>query len=122
MRSQARLGVNLPATLVFDYPSVTAISSYISNMTPLSAVHAATAAAAAESTAAGALARPLAAPVAPFATEEPMVGIVAAAMVTPAHNSSLFSLQGKDVAQRVPYERWDVDDQGQVREGSVFPC
>lgn len=118
---QGTLQVDLPATLVFDYPTVSAISSYISHLvTPL-----ATSALAQEQHVDGALLsqfvgdlRRLPKPAArllPAAhgSGAALVGVMKMSSHTAA-GDAVMVLPGRDASRRVPFNRWQPDQQDKV--------
>jgi len=103
----------LPPTLVFDHPTTSAITAYISSRMPAPAAARDTPVGAAAVFPGavlldGALASfPLA------AKQQGAIAVLASALRT-AGNNSVLSLNGVDCTARVPFNRWDVDAQQQV--------
>jgi acyl carrier protein len=94
------LGLELPSTLVFDYPTVSAISRYvITKLEPAGA-----SLTRAEATLDSVLQA--------LDTRHPVIGV--SALSTRTHEDILKQLQPADAPRRVPLMRWDVDAGGGV--------
>ncbi len=117
---QSKLDVELPATLAYDYPSVSAIASYVQSILaplpePFSDAAQADTSALIPATVSRARRLPAAAPAVSGVSAQPsVVGIMALASRTAAGNC-VFSLEGVDATRRVPFDRWAVDEQVKVR-------
>jgi hypothetical protein len=131
---QASLQLELPATLVFDYPSVAAITTYVRSRQPRAPEPAARAseagsASGSDDTEGGApgggpvaarLRRPRAAlaAVRGAAPRQEALAVAAFACRTGGGNAVL-SLAGRDASRVVPHERWCSDDVVQVGCGAA---
>jgi acyl transferase domain-containing protein/NADPH:quinone reductase-like Zn-dependent oxidoreductase/acyl carrier protein len=95
-------GLQLPATLLFDFPSVFAVSQYITSQVP-----AAAAAAGSAEQQAMALAQPAPLPsmAAGHLADGLVIGVTGTASMSPG--SVIRSTSGADAIQAVPLERWD---------------
>jgi hypothetical protein len=107
---------------VFDYPSIDAITQYITSIAPAALPDLEEEYASEEEEITAAALRPSRA-LAPVARAAPAAGAEAAAVLVGvmslAHRTScdaVLSLEGKDASRRVPFGRWEVDRQLQVRQ------
>jgi hypothetical protein len=106
---------------VFDYPSIDAITQYITSIAPSALAKEEDEVIVSEEEEAAAVAalvpsRALAPRAAPAAGPEAaavVVGVTALAQRT--SSDAVLSLEGKDASRRLPFSRWEVDRQLQVR-------
>lgn len=101
---EARVGLQLPGTLVFDYPTAAALTSYLQSLLPTGDVAPAAATAGDLTAAAADLA--VGAPAA-SAARLPLV-LVGASSRSALPGAIVFTSQ-VDVISRVPLDRWDVE-------------
>lgn len=111
--------MDLPATLVFDYPTVSAISSYISSIIASAAAHAAYSeeASEAESDVAAegvVLFRPSVSLAADRYQAEAVLTAVTRLASRTAAGDAVMIMAGRDASRKVPFNRWQVDRQQQV--------
>lgn len=107
---QVALRAELPATLVYDYPTVSAIIDYVSTRT--------TDHSAAESTAVRHVA---AIDTEPFVHRGPtgrsatLPALALTALASRTSKDAVTDLAGRDTSTRVPFSHWDMDAQQEVR-------
>lgn len=126
---QSTLQLDLPSTLVFDYPTVSAISSYVCNLGIDAGVTSDQQLPGDDyDVAASASAAPLPRGVAGAGSAQVVAGIrqvaVAAFACRTAAGNAVLSLEGRDAAARVPFERWSTADVAEVRGDVIrwFQC
>ena len=104
---EARLGLQLPGTLVFDYPSAAAITSYVEAQLPADEGSEGD-----EMAQAPLVLSPLAG--AGSIALKP-VGLALLSMASRTAEDAILSLQPMDIISPVPLEHWDVEQAVQVR-------
>lgn len=102
---QASLGMQLPPTLVFDYPTIHAITEFVCTDT------------ASEATQAGVLAKPVSA-AQPVSSAESFTLVMDTVSYEPGH--SLRSLTPLDSVAQAPLDRWDLEGIPEVATAARF--
>ena len=125
---EKRAGIELPSTLVFDYPTVSALAAYLTDKLALAAAPAGDGSAAADGTRDGleesqqlfyyeegsaGVAREL-----HPAPREAVVHLVGASeVVVRSSGNALLSTQPSDQPRRIPVDRWDVEAHAELAGG-----
>ena len=95
---QARLGIQLPSTLLFDYPSIEAIAAFIKQRLP------STTSMQQLSAQASSVVNPI-----QYQQQAESQTLVVTAMVTSAPQGALHSTLARDTVTQVPVSRWDTE-------------